>query len=168
MRCDIDPCDVSPVDLQVFADFTGLKWFQCENWDFGTDHGGGYSTVVINGGQDAIFPRVTRAQNADGVKRYRKVFGKNVGQSDWNEFYINIIKNANQSFARDHTAIAKGTLTDDMFDKPNDAAFSSRAGPYTCQVGEYFALWIRQELYAGGTNPQRGQGIIIQIELQED
>ncbi len=169
MRCDVDPCDTSPSDIPVFAEFAGLKWYQCENWDFGPSHGGGPSAVAINGGKDSIFPRVTRAENTDGVKRYRKVFGKNVGVSDWNEFYVNVIQNANQSFSRDHTAIVKGTLTDDMFDKPNDAAFSStQAGLFTCAVGDYFALWIRQELYAGGTNPQRGQDIVIQIELMED
>ena len=79
MRCDVDPCDVSPIDLPVFAEFTGLKWYQCENWDFGASHGGGPSAVAINGGKDSIFPRVARAENTDGIKRYRKVFGKNVG-----------------------------------------------------------------------------------------
>ena len=169
MRCDVDPCDLSPSDIPLFAEFTGLKWYQCENWEFGVDHGGSYSDVAINGGKDSVFPRVTRSQNEDGVKRYRKVFGKNVGSSDWNEFYVNIIQNATSQFARDSIAIVAGTATDDMYDKPNDAAFSStQAGPFTCTVGDYFAIWLKQELYAGGENPARGQDITIQIQLMED
>ena len=169
MRLDIDPLDTSPFDTPVFAEFTGLKWYQCVTWDIGVDHGGGPSDVVITGGKDSIFPRVTRIQNEDGVKRYRKIFGRNVGSSNWDEFYVNIIQNASLTFTRDRTAIAPGTLTDDMFDKPNDIDFSeTQAGPYTCMTGDYFALWIRQELYAGGTNPQRGENIQIQIQLMEE
>jgi len=169
MRFDIDPLDTAGYDLPVFAEFTGLKWYQCTNWDFGPSHGGGVSATVITGGKDSIFPRVTRTQNEDGVKRYRKVFGRNVGSSNWDEFNVIVTKNASATFSRDRTAIAPGTLTDDMFDKPNDDAFSeSIAGPFTAAVNDYFALWIRQELYAGGTNPKRGQDIQIQIELMED
>jgi len=169
MRLDLEALDSSPFDTIVFSEFTGLKWYQCANWEFGESHGGSISATAITGGEDAVFPRVTRTENTNGVKRYRKIFGKNVGYENWAEFYVDIIQNANSSFSRDHTAIAAGTADDDMSTKPADLSFSTlRAGPFSCDVGGVFAVWIRQELYAGGVNPKRGQDITVSIQVIEE
>jgi len=169
MKLDIEPLDTALFDIVTFAEFTGLKWYQCTNWAFGPSHGGVISATAITGGEDAVFPRVTRTENTNGVKRYRKIFGKNVGYENWAEFYVDIIQNANSSFSRDHTAIAAGTADDDMSTKPADLSFSTlRAGPFSCDVGGSFGVWLRQELYAGWSNPKRGQNITVSIQVIEE
>ena len=72
MRCDVDPCDVSPIDLPVFAEFTGLKWYQCENWDFGASHGvtpfAGVWVEIVHGPAETMVRHLSHPSRVCGLK----------------------------------------------------------------------------------------------------
>ena len=166
MQCDLGSCDLSPCDLILGGDITGLSIFQCANWARGSSHGGGIGTTRIFDGEDQIFQRTSLEDNQNGAVYYYKTFWKNIGVEGWPKLKVEVTVDASSQFARESVAIAIGTTSDDMTNKPNDTDFSNVSEDIDSIDPEgSIPLWIRQTITPGGTTAERGQNISISIML---
>lgn len=168
MQPDISPPDIYPPDVPVGGAFAGLKVYQCLNWAQDDNHGGDISTVRIYDGLHKIFSRIGRAVNIAGGIQYRKTHWKNVSDDAWEYAYVAVVTNATSSCPRDVISVAIGEKEDHIQNKPNDSSFlTTRVGPITVPAGDYFAVWIKETLTAGGSTPERYNNVAVVLELQE-
>lgn len=165
MQCDIDPCDLAGSDILFISDIAGLEVYQCASWALGPSHGGIISATQITGGKDSVFGRLSLADNQAGKTNYYKTFWKNAG-ADWGPVRAEVVMNSSSQFARESVALALGTSTDDMTNKPNDSSFLRTTETVNSVVtGGNIPIWIRQIVTAGGPTAERGQDIQVQILL---
>jgi hypothetical protein len=165
MQLNVDALNIEPLNYSLSLEgFTGIQWYQCENWTQDENHGGAIGTTRIYDG-NSVFGRASRAMNETGGVDYMKIFGYNAGEDSWNRFNLAITQDASLVFPRATTDICLGSSSDTMADKPNDASFGDTAGPVTCDPGDSFALWIRRTITAG--TPDHGQYVTTTIQMQE-
>jgi len=169
MQPDISPPDIyGPDAASLGGGFAGLKVYQCLNWAQDDNHGGDISTIRIYDGLNKIFGRIGRVINIEGGTQYRKTHWKNVSDIAWENAYVVVVTNASSSCPRDLISIAIGEKEDLIQNKPNDSSFSSiKVGPVTVSAGDYFAVWIKETLTAGGSTPERYNAVNVVLELQE-
>ncbi len=169
MQPDISPPDIyGPDSASLGGSFAGLKVYQCVNWDQDANHGGDISTVRVYDGLYKIFNRIGRALNIAGGTQYRKTHWKNVSGDSWENAYVVIVTNASSSCSRDLISVAIGAKEDFIQNAPNESSFSAtRVGPVTVASNDYFALWIKESLSAGGSTPERYNAVNVVLELQE-
>jgi len=165
MQCDLDACDLSGFDIVFGSDITGLVIYQCANWTLGGSHGGAKGTTRIFDGKNTIFQRVSVSDNQNGAINYYKTFWHNVGDN-WENVRVEVTTNSSSQFSRESVAIAVGTSSDNMTDKPNDSTFGTLTPVFDeVATGSDIPIWIRQTITAGGATAERGQDIQVQIML---
>lgn len=170
MLPDLDISDINLPDIFLSGELAGLEIYRCAVWDVGDTHGGIISDVQITDGKDAVFQRVSREDNRNGVTNYYKTFWKNGSGSSWPDVRAVVEVNATISFPRESVSIAIGTAGDDMSNKPNDSAFGMMSDTVSSlSSGDAIPVWIRQVISGspGGEMPDRGQDVQISIVLQE-
>lgn len=168
MQPDITPPDIYPPDIPLGGMFAGLKVYQCLNWAQDDNHGGDISTIRVYDGLNKVFGRIGRAINIAGGTQYRKTHWKNTGTDAWENAYVTVVTNATSTCPRDTISVAIGVKDDLIQNKPNDVSFSSiKVGPVSVSAGDYFAVWIKETLTAGGLTPDRYNNVSVVLELQE-
>ncbi len=155
-------------DVILSSDITGIKWYQCQNWTYDINHGGNISGSEIVNGENAVFDWVSRAENIAGLIDYRKVFVRNESDQDYPSIKVMISQNSSSIFNRCFTAVALGTVSDTLSNRPADAYFNEDfVGPYEFAVGEIIPIWIRRNLNAGGEGASYAHAVPTSIEVVE-
>lgn len=114
-----------------------------------------------------VFDYINDAENQAGATDYRKGFIKNFGTVSTgvcNTRPSLVIPNA--LVDRLSVKIALGTPTDDMTNKPLDAAFSS---VLTTEIepGASIPVWLKRTILAGGAEPGSYLGIQLILTVSE-